>query len=85
MLKYGLLAKGIELMCFKPVFETMKAVYPDMNTDDCKKKVQKEFKSEVKKTRLYVSYQGLVCGNDYRTAVLSDCRGYGFNFGITAY
>lgn len=61
MLKYGLLAKGIELMCFKPVFETMKAVYPDMNTDDCKKKVQKEFKSEVKKTRLYVSYQRLVC------------------------
>lgn len=33
MLKYGLPAKGIELMCFKPVFETLNGIYPDTDTD----------------------------------------------------
>ncbi len=33
MLKYGLLAKGIEWTCFKPALEALKSVYPDMDTD----------------------------------------------------
>ncbi len=33
MLKYGLPAKGIELMCFKPVSETLMGIYPDTDTE----------------------------------------------------
>ncbi len=33
MLKYGLPAKGIELMYFKPVSETLMGIYPDTDTE----------------------------------------------------
>ncbi len=50
MLKYGLLAKGIELMCFKPALEALKGVYPDMDMTAYKKKVKKEFKAMLLRT-----------------------------------
>jgi hypothetical protein len=50
MLKYGLIAKGIELMCFKPALEALNGVYPDMDTDAYKKKVKKEFKAMLLRT-----------------------------------
>ena len=50
MLKYGLLAKGIEMMCFKPALEALQGVYPDMDMAGYKKKVEKEFKSMLLRT-----------------------------------
>lgn len=50
MLKYGILAKGIEIMCFKPVLETLKGIYTDIDIIDYKKKVKKEFKSMLQRT-----------------------------------
>ena len=50
MLKYGMLAKGIELMCFKPALAELKKIYPDMDMDEYKKKVKKEFKQMLERT-----------------------------------
>lgn len=50
MLKYGVLAKGIEWMCFKPALEALKGIYPDVNIADYKKKVKKEFKAMLLRT-----------------------------------
>ena len=50
MLKYGMLAKGIELMCFKPALVELKKIYPDMDMDKYKKKVKKEFKQMLERT-----------------------------------
>ncbi len=50
MLKYGILAKGIEMMCFKPALEALKKVYPNMDMADYKKKVKKEFKAMLLRT-----------------------------------
>lgn len=50
MLKYGLLAKGIEWMCFKPALEALHGVYPDMDMTAYKKKVKKEFKAMLLRT-----------------------------------
>ena len=50
MLKYGMLAKGIELMCFKPALVELKKIYPDMDMDEYKKKVKKEFKQMLERT-----------------------------------
>ena len=50
MLKYGVLAKGIEWMCFKPALEVLKGVYPDIDIADYKKKVKKEFKAMLLRT-----------------------------------
>lgn len=50
MLKYGMLAKGIELMCFKPALAELKKNYPDMDMDEYKKKVKKEFKQMLERT-----------------------------------
>ncbi len=50
MLKYGLLAKGIEMMCFKPALEALKGFYPDMDLVSYKQKVKKEFKAMLLRT-----------------------------------
>ncbi len=50
MLKYGILAKGIELMCFKPALEALKEIYADMDMTDYRKKVKKEFKAMLLRT-----------------------------------
>ena len=50
MLKYGLIAKGIEMMCFKPALEALKGVYPDMDMADYRKKVRREFKAMLLRT-----------------------------------
>ena len=50
MLKYGLIAKGIELMCFKPALEALRDVYLDMDMTAYKKKVKKEFRAMLMRT-----------------------------------
>ncbi len=50
MLKYGMLAKGIELMCFKSALEELKKIYPDMDMEEYKRKVKKEFKEMLERT-----------------------------------
>ena len=50
MLKYGLIANGIEMMCFKPALEALKSVYPDMDMADYRKKVRREFKAMLLRT-----------------------------------
>lgn len=43
MLKYGIIAKSIELMCFSPALKKLSALKPEMNMTECKKKVKNEF------------------------------------------
>ncbi len=50
MLKYGILAKGIEMMCFKSTLEALGKVYPKMDRNEYKKKVKKEFKEMLLRT-----------------------------------
>lgn len=50
MLKYGLLAKGIELVCFKPALKALKQVYPDLDEKNFKKNVKREFKGMLLRT-----------------------------------
>ena len=50
MLKYGLVAKGIEMMCFKSALEALSDIYPDMDMRDYKNKVKNEFKTMLLRT-----------------------------------
>ena len=50
MLKYGLLAKGIEIMCFKPALAALSKYYPGMDMKVYKKKVKREFKAMLLRT-----------------------------------
>ena len=50
MLKYGLLAKGIEIMCFRSVLKTYASNFPDTNTKKFKKKVKKIFREMLERT-----------------------------------
>lgn len=50
MLKYGALAKGIELMCFKPVLKALTEFYPTMDMKAYQKKVKKLFKDMLLRT-----------------------------------
>ena len=43
MLKYGMLAKAVELLCFKPSLTRLAELQPDMDMAAYKKKVQKEY------------------------------------------
>lgn len=50
MLKYGILAKGIETMCFKPALNALAEICPEMNMAEYKKRVKKEFKAMLLRT-----------------------------------
>lgn len=50
MLKYGLLAKGVEWLCFKPALETLASIYPDYDVSSYKKKVKREYKAMLRRT-----------------------------------
>ena len=44
MLKYGILAKAVEWLCFKPSLTRLAELQPDMDMAVYKKKVQKEYR-----------------------------------------
>ncbi len=50
MLKYGILAKGIEAMCFKPALNALAEICPEMNMAEYKKRVKKEFRAMLQRT-----------------------------------
>ncbi len=50
MLKYGMLAKGIETMCFGPVLKALAKICPEINMAEYRKKVKKEFKAMLMRT-----------------------------------
>ena len=50
MLKYGLFAKAVELMCFQSALARLSVIYPDMDMKKYKKKVQQEFKAMLLRT-----------------------------------
>lgn len=50
MLKYGILAKGVELMCFKPALGRLATRLPDMDMKAYKKKVKREYKAMLLRT-----------------------------------
>ena len=50
MLKYGILAKGVELMCFKPALGRLATLLPDMDMKAYKKKVKQEYKAMLLRT-----------------------------------
>ena len=40
MLKYGIMAKAVEMMCFKSSLERLSEIYPDMDMEAYKKKAK---------------------------------------------
>ena len=50
MLKYGLLAKGVELLCFKPALARLSVLQPQMDMKKYKKKVKSEYKAMLLRT-----------------------------------
>lgn len=50
MLKYGMLAKAVELLCFKPSLTRLAELQPDMDMAAYKKKVQKEYREMLLRT-----------------------------------
>jgi len=50
MLKYGIYAKAIEWMCFKPALVRLSTIYPEMNMALYKKSVKREYKAMLLRT-----------------------------------
>ena len=50
MLKYGIYAKAVELLCFKSALARLAEINPDMDMKDYKKKVKREFKAMLLRT-----------------------------------
>ncbi len=50
MLKYGILAKGIEAMCFGPALNKLAKICPEIDMAEYRKKVKKEFKAMLLRT-----------------------------------
>lgn len=50
MLKYGIIAKAVELMCFKPALEKLATIYPEMDMNVYRKKTKQEYKAMLQRT-----------------------------------
>ncbi len=50
MLKYGIYAKAVELLCFKPALARLAIIYPEMDMKKYKKAVKKEYKEMLLRT-----------------------------------
>lgn len=50
MLKYGIYAKGVEWLCFKPALQRLSVLCSEMNMADYKKKVKQEYKAMLLRT-----------------------------------
>lgn len=50
MLKYGIYAKAVELLCFKSALARLAEINLDMDMKDYKKKVKREFKAMLLRT-----------------------------------
>lgn len=50
MLKYGIIAKAVELLCFKSALERLSELRPEMNMGDYRKKVKREYKAMLLRT-----------------------------------
>ncbi len=50
MLKYGIIAKAVELMCFKPALGRLSELHPEMDMKKFKKDVKREYKAMLLRT-----------------------------------
>lgn len=50
MLRYGIYAKAIEWLCFKPALNRLSELCPAMNMQDYKRRVQQEYKAMLQRT-----------------------------------
>lgn len=50
MLKYGIYAKAVELLCFKPALSKLSMLYPEMDMKCYKKAVKREYKAMLLRT-----------------------------------
>lgn len=50
MLKYGIYAKAVELLCFKPALARLFTLYPDMDMKKYRKRVKQEYKAMLLRT-----------------------------------
>lgn len=50
MLKYGIYAKAVGLLCFKPALGCLSGIYPEMDMKSYKKKVKHEYKAMLLRT-----------------------------------
>lgn len=47
MLKYGIFAKSVELLCFKHVLESLSEQCPDIDIDEYKKECKRRIRGNV--------------------------------------
>ena len=50
MLKYGIYAKAVELLCFKSALLKLSGIYPEMDMKSYKKSVKREYKAMLLRT-----------------------------------
>lgn len=50
MLKYGMYAKAVELLCFKQALARLAQIYPDMDMKRYKRSVKREYKEMLLRT-----------------------------------
>lgn len=50
MLKYGIIAKAVELLCFKSALQRLSQLRPEMNIGDYRKKVKREYRAMLLRT-----------------------------------
>lgn len=50
MLKYGIIAKAVELLCFKSALERLAELRPEMNMSDYRKRVKREYRAMLLRT-----------------------------------
>ncbi len=50
MLKYGIIAKSVEMLCFEPALKRLSELRPEMNMGNYRKKVKKEYKAMLLRT-----------------------------------
>lgn len=50
MLKYGMYAKAVELLCFKQALAKLAQIYPDMDMKRYKRSVKREYKEMLLRT-----------------------------------
>lgn len=50
MLKYGIYAKAVELLCFKSALKKLSVLHPEIDIKEYKKKVKQEYKAMLLRT-----------------------------------
>ena len=67
MLKYGIMAKAVEWLCFKPALCKLETLRPEMNRRTYRKKVKREYQAMLLRTKTLAN--GDECCNFHVTRI----------------